>query len=272
MRHKALSAFSWLVYAFLYLPLLIMIAYSFNESRFSAVWSGFSWKWYASLWKNERVLEAFQNSLFIAVVSSVLATVLGTFAALALHRRGSRAMWLWTGILYMPILIPDIVMGISLLILFSHIHLALGKWTVIIAHVTFSLSFVVVIILARLAGTGRDLEEAAQDLGAKPWQTLRHVTFPVIMPGVVASLLLSFTLSLDDFVITFFVAGPESTTLPIYIYGLVKRGISPEVNALSTIMVVVTAVLVGIAEWYRRRGIPSGVQHTPSNRSEGGWE
>lgn len=255
MRKKVLSVFSAASLIFLYLPIVVLILYSFNQSRINAVWSGFTWKWYASLFANRQVLEAFMNSMTIAVVSAVLATILGTLAALALHRHPTAWKGLVDGLIYLPIIIPDILMGLSLLVLFSQLHVSLGKMTIILSHVTFCISFVVVIVSARLAGMRGELEEAAQDLGATPWQTFRYVTLPVIAPGIVASLLISFTMSLDDFVISFFVAGPNSTTLPLYIYGLVKRGVSPEVNALSALLVVCTLILVGIAELFRRKGL-----------------
>ncbi|NGQ97433.1 ABC transporter permease [Brevibacillus sp. SYP-B805] len=254
-RSRLFSAYGWFVLVFLYLPIIVLMLYSFNQSRINAVWTGFTWKWYLSLLENRHAMEALANSLTIAAWSSLLATLLGTLAALALHRYAAGVKAVLNGLIYLPIIIPDILMGLSLLVLFSQIGMSLGKLTMIAAHVTFGISFVVVIISARLAGMGNELEEAAQDLGASPWQTFRHVTLPVIAPGVVASLLLTFTMSLDDFVISFFVAGPNSTTLPLYIYGLVKRGVSPEVNALSTLMIAVTILLLVAAEVFRRKGM-----------------
>ncbi|MFY0545866.1 ABC transporter permease [Brevibacillus sp. H7] len=252
-RYRLLSGFSWGVLLFLYLPIGVLMLYSFNQSRINAVWSGFTWKWYLSLFDNRQVLEALGNSLTIAGISSVLATVLGTAAAIALKHYGRRWRELLNGLIYLPIIIPDILMGLSLLALFSQLHLTLGKATIILAHVTFSIPFVVVLVSARLADMGIELEEAAQDLGASTWKTLRYVTLPLLTPSIVASLLLTFTMSLDDFVVSFFVAGPNSTTLPLYIYGLVKRGVSPEVNALSTLMIVCTVLLVIAAELFRRK-------------------
>ncbi len=229
--------------------------YSFNDSRINAVWTGFTWKWYLSLFENRQVMEALSNSLVIAFTSCLIVTALGTLAALALHRYSDKwKAWL-NGLVYLPIIIPEVLMGLSLLVLFSQIGFPLGKMTMIAAHVTFGISFVIVIVSARLSGMGDELEEAAQDLGATPWQTFRYITLPVIAPGIVASLLLTFTMSLDDFIISFFVAGPNSTTLPLYIYGLVKRGVSPEVNALSTLLIGVTIVLLLISEVFRRKGM-----------------
>lgn len=200
------------------------------------------------------MVEALTNSLIIAFTSTIFSTILGTMAAIGLRRASGRLKKNLNGLLYLPILVPDIIMGLSLLVLFSQFHFELGKLTVMIAHITFSVSYVYVIVLARMDGTGLQLEDAAQDLGATPWQTFRHVTLPAIMPGVIAGAIMAFTLSIDDFMISFFVAGSNSTTLPIYIYGMAKRGISPEINALSTIMVVATIILIVLAERLRNQG------------------
>ncbi|MDU2621044.1 MAG: ABC transporter permease [Dialister sp.] len=248
-RNHVLLPYSLAVLAFLYLPLLILALYSFNDSRLNAVWTGFTFKWYAALFQNRQVLEALLNTLFVGAVSTAVSTVLGTTAAIALHKYRYRFENLLNGFIYLPILIPEIVMGLSLLVLFSQTGLALGKTTIILAHITFCLSFVVITVGARLEGMKTEYEEAASDLYAKPWQCFRYVTLPLIMPGVVAGALIAFTLSIDDFVISFFVAGPDSTTLPLYIYAMVKRGISPEINALSTLMILVEILLVLFADF-----------------------
>ncbi|ATO49238.1 ABC transporter permease [Brevibacillus laterosporus] len=248
MRKNLLFAYSLAIIAFLYLPIAVLILYSFNDSRINATWSGFTLKWYTSLFENDRVLDALMNSLIIAVITTVVTTILAAFLSLALHRYKFRFKQAFNGLIYLPILIPDILMGLSLLVMFSQLYMPLGKLTIIIAHITFSLSFAVVIITARLAGMGQELEEAAQDLGASAFNTFRYVTLPIISPGLIAAALMTFTMSLDDFVISFFVAGPDSTTLPLYIYGMVKRGVSPELNALSTIMILVIVVLIVLAE------------------------
>lgn len=253
-RSPILAAHSVLMLIFIYVPVLLIVIFSFNDSRINAVWQGFTWKWYVSLFDNRQVVEALTNSLIVAVTSTVVSTILGTMAAIGLRRANGRLKKNLNGLLYLPILVPDIIMGLSLLVLFSQFHFELGKLTVIIAHITFSVSYVYVIVLARMDGAGMQLEEASQDLGATPWQTFRHVTLPAIMPGVIAGAIMAFTLSIDDFMISFFVAGSNSTTLPIYIYGMAKRGISPEINALSTIMVVVTIILIILAERLRNQG------------------
>ncbi len=247
-RSHVLCAYAMAILAFLYLPLLILALYSFNESRINAVWNGFTFDWYLSLFKNRRVLEALTNSLIVAFASTIVSTVLGTTAAIALNKYQYKYKNVINGLLYLPILIPEIVMGLSLLVLFSQAHIPLGKTSLILAHITFCVSFVVITVNARLEGMRPELEQAAMDLYATPFQTFRYVTLPLAMPGIVAGALMAFTLSIDDFIISFFVAGPNSTTLPLYIYAMVKRGISPEINALSTLLMLATIVLVVLAQ------------------------
>ena len=247
-RSHVLCAYAMAILAFLYLPLLILALYSFNESRINAIWSGFTFDWYLSLFKNRRVLEALTNSLIVAVASTLVSTILGTTAAIALNKYQYKYKNVINGLLYLPILIPEIVMGLSLLVLFSQAHIPLGKTSLILAHITFCVSFVVITVNARLEGMRPELEQAAMDLYATPFQTFRYVTLPLAMPGIVAGALMAFTLSIDDFIISFFVAGPNSTTLPLYIYAMVKRGISPEINALSTLLMLATIVLVVLAQ------------------------
>lgn len=247
-RSSALLAYSLAILAFLYLPLLILALYSFNESRVNAIWTGFTLDWYMSLFKNRRVLEALTNSLFIAIISTTVSTILGTIAAIALNRYQFKYKSVINGLLYLPILIPEIVMGLSLLVLFAQTSVPLGKTTLIIAHITFCLSFVIITVSARLEGMRHEFEQAAMDLYATPWQTFRYITFPLALPGIVAGALIAFTLSIDDFIISFFVAGPNSTTLPLYIYAMVKRGISPEINALSTLLMFATITLIVVAQ------------------------
>lgn len=252
--HPLLGLHSLLIMVFIYVPIAFIIAYSFNSSRLAADWSGFTLDWYSSLFRNRHVLEALMNSLTVALISTVFSTILGTMAALGmrkLHRKGKAGIG---ALLYLPIIVPDIIMGLSLLVLFSQFHMPLGKTTIIIAHITFSMSYVYVVVNTRLAGMGGQLEEAARDLGAGTWQTFRYVILPQILPGIVAGALIAFTLSLDDFMVSFFVSGPSSTTLPIYIYGQVKRGISPEINALCTILILVSVILIFLAQYMLNRG------------------
>ena len=256
-RSATLVAYSLGVLAFLYLPLVILSLYSFNESRIKAVWPGFTLKWYISLLHDDQVLSALGNSLIIASITTVVTTIMGTMAALALHRYPYKYKAAMNSLLYLPILIPEIVMGLSLLVLFSQAGIPLGKITLTIAHITFCLSFVIITVGARLEGCRQDLEEAASDLYATPWQAFRYVTFPMILPGIVAGALMAFTLSIDDFVISFFVAGPNSTTLPLYIYAMEKRGISPPINALSTCMMLITISLVVVSQLLQKQGYHS---------------
>ncbi|ANY73466.1 spermidine/putrescine ABC transporter permease [Paenibacillus ihbetae] len=253
-RQPLLSIHAFLMMAFIYVPILIIIIYSFNDTRLSGNWEGFTFEWYISLFDNRNVMEALMNSLTVAVVSTIISTMLGTAAALGLRNLGRRGRSGMNGLLYLPVIIPDIIMGLSLLVLFSQLNIPLGKTTVMIAHITFSISYVYVVVSARLSGMGKQLDEAAQDLGATPWQAFRHVTLPQIAPGIISGALIAFTLSLDDFMVSFFVAGPSSTTLPIYIYAQVKRGISPEINALCTKLILVSITLILLAQYILNRG------------------
>ena len=229
-------------FAFLYLPLVVVVVYSFNDSRLNAEWVGFTLDWYRVLFADEEMLLAARNSLLIALVSSLCATFLGTLAGLAIHRYHLR----WLPLLVItPVAMPEILLGVSLLVFFIQVlHLTLGLLSVVLAHVTFSIGFVAIIVRARLAGMDESIFEAARDLGASPWQTFRLVTFPLILPAVVAGFLMSFTLSIDDFVITFFTAGVGVSTLPLQIYSMIKIAVTPEVNAVSTLLMLLTLVLV----------------------------
>ena len=233
------------VYAFLYVPLLIVVVYSFNDSRLNAEWVGFTWHWYDVLLHDEDMLAAVGNSLFIATVSSLIATALGTMAGIAMHRYGVKALAFMA---LTPVAMPEILLGVSLLLFFIQvINLTLGLVSIIIAHITFSIGFVAVIVRARLAGIDESIFEAARDLGASPWETFRHVTFPLILPGVVAGGLMAFTLSIDDFVITFFTAGVGVSTLPLRVYSMIKIAVTPEVNAVSTLLMLLTLTMIVLA-------------------------
>ena len=235
---------SWLVYLFLYLPIVILVIFSFNRSRINAVWEGFTLNWYRELFTDVPMLRALKNSLIVGIPSTLISTIIGTLAAFAMSRFrffGKRAFDL---VLHMPIIIPDIVMGISLLIFYVFIRFTLGLVSIIIAHVAFNISFVAVVVKARLHGYDKTLDEAAMDLGANPFQTFMRVTFPLILPGIIGGALIAFTLSFDDYLITSFVAGPGSTTLPLKVYSMMKFGVSPEVNALSTLILFFTITLL----------------------------
>ncbi|HEY5560905.1 MAG TPA: extracellular solute-binding protein [Clostridiaceae bacterium] len=245
---KLSTIYSFFIYLFLYLPILILILFSFNSSKLNAVWTGFSLKWYKSLFTDYTILAATRNTLFIALVSTILSVMIGTLAAVGMYKYKFKGKNVLDGVLFVPIVIPEIVMGIAMLSFFSLaqniVHFELGITTLIIAHVTFSVSYVVVVVRSRLQGFDKNLEEAAMDLGATPTKTFLRVTLPIITPGIIAGGLLAFTLSLDDVIISFFVAGPRSTTLPLKIFSMVKFGVTPEINALSTIMLFFTVVIV----------------------------
>ncbi|WP_374396572.1 ABC transporter permease subunit [Tabrizicola sp.] len=241
-------------FAFFYVPILSMIVYSFNASRLATVWGGFSTKWYAALWSNAKVIEALMLSLKIALVSATIATILGTLAGITLVRMGRfRGRTLFSGLVTAPLIMPEVITGVSSLIFF----LLLAQWigwpaqrgfaTITLAHITFSMVFVTTIVQARLLQFDRAIEEAAMDLGSKPWQVLFDITLPVISPAILSGWLLAFTISLDDVVITSFTTGPGSTTLPLLIWSKVKLGVTPDINALATLMVLAVGVGVIIA-------------------------
>jgi len=232
-------------FAFLYLPIVLLVVFSFNESRLVTVWGGFSTRWYGELFRNQQMLDAAWVTVRIGFVSATVATVFGTLAAVALvrfHRFPGRM--LFTGMVYAPLVMPEVITGLSLLLLFVSLDMDRGFWTIIIAHVTLTMCFVTVVVQSRLLTFDRSLEEAALDLGATPLRAFVFVTLPLIAPAVAAGWMLAFTLSLDDFVISFFTSGPSSVTLPLYIYGSLRRGITPEIHALSTIVFLVTVLLV----------------------------
>jgi putrescine transport system permease protein len=244
-------------FAFLYLPILLLVIYSFNASRLVTVWGGFSTQWYAALLRNEPLIDAAWVTLRIALVSATLATILGTLAAIALTRYGRfRGRTLFTGMIYAPMVMPEVITGLSLLLLFVAAGVDRGFWTVTLAHATFAMCFVTVVVQSRLVTFDRSLEEAAMDLGASPVRTFLSVTLPLIAPAVAAAFLLAFTLSLDDLVIASFTSGPGATTLPMAIYSQVRLGVTPEINAVSTILVAFVALAVLVASvWGKARAL-----------------
>jgi spermidine/putrescine transport system permease protein len=235
---------SGLVYLFLHLPILVLTIFSFNDSKFTVEWQGFTLRWYQRLLERPDILDGLRASLVVGLAATGISTVLGTMFALALGRHHFRGRRLMEGFLYLPVVTPEIVVGISLLILFAILRFPLGLTTITIAHVAFCISFVVIVVLARLKGMDRHLEEAALVLGADELTTFRRVTLPQLWPGIFAGALLAFTMSFDDFVITSFVSGSGSSTLPLVVYGMVRRTIEPSINAISTIILLVTAGLI----------------------------
>lgn len=236
------------VYAFLYVPLAVVVLFSFNDSLLNAQWVGFTTRWYAQLLHDDEMLRAAANSLLIALSASAIATVLGTMAGIAMQRWPTGLLRLLPFLVLTPVAMPEILLGVSLLIFFRQVlDLTLGLFSILVAHITFSIGFVAIIVRARLAGMDASIFEAARDLGASPWRTFRHVTLPLVLPGILAGFLMSFTLSIDDFVITFFVAGVGVSTLPLQIYSMIKVAVTPEVNAVSTLLMALTLTLIALA-------------------------
>lgn len=232
------------VYLFLYIPLVVMAVYSFNASKYSLSWKGFTFAWYEKLFANQTLLDAALRSLTIAVVSASVACILGTLAAFMLHQYRFRGRRVVFGSLFVMMMSPDIVIGISLLVLFLGLGLSLGFWTLLVAHVTLCVPFVTATVYSRFKGFDRSVIEAARDLGATESQVFRRVVLPMAFPGLVAGWLLSFTLSLDDVIISFFTTGPDYEVLPLRIYSMVRLGIKPDVNALSVLMILITVTAV----------------------------
>lgn len=254
-RVQRLLAFNgWAIYLFLYAPILVLVFYSFSASPSVGVWGGGSLRWYRTMLENQPLMSALRNSVIVALVSTAVSTVLGTAAALALERY---RRWLGRGtfdaLLYLPVIIPDVTMAVMLLMWFTTVNWQLGLTTIILSHVAFNISFVAIVVRARLANLDPTLEEASADLYAGRWQTFRRVTLPLIMPGVLGGALLALTLSLDDVVITSFVLGPGSTTLPVFVFGLIKRQVTPEINAVSTLMLAASMVLVFVSLAFQRK-------------------
>ncbi len=244
MSKKLLAVSGIAVYAFLYLPLVVVVAYSFNNSKLNAEWVGFTWHWYRVLLSDDTMLKAAGNSLLIALTASLASTVLGTMAGYALYRYKLKLLPV---LVMAPLAIPEILVGVSLLIFFVAINLTLGLLSIMLSHIAFCVGFVAIVVRSRLSGMDESLPEAARDLGATPFQAFRLVTLPLIAPGIIAGALLAFTLSIDDFVITFFTAGVGASTLPLQIYSMIKIAVTPEVNAISTLLMLLTLFLIVVA-------------------------
>ena len=259
---RLLALNTWVVFLFFYAPIVLLIVFSFNDNDNVGIWTEPSFRWYGEMFQDQRVMGALRNSLLVAFFSTIVSTVLGTMLAIALERYRFRGRGTLDGIAYLPIIIPDVTMAVMLLIFFFQafgilddlfgIHLTSGLLTITLAHIAFSISFVAVVVRARLSQLDSSLEEAAADLYANRWQAFRKVTLPLIAPGVAGGALLALTLSLDDVVVTQFVSGAGSTTLPVYVFGLVRRGVTPLINAVSTVMLVASMVLVMISLGFQR--------------------
>ncbi len=259
----ALATHAVLLYLFLYLPIVILVVFSFTRDQFGVRWTGFTFEWYVRLVNNERLMGASLNTLAVAFVSTIVSTVLGTLLALAMERYRFRGRGGMDALLYLPIVIPEIVMAVALLafsaLAFDLIRLITGEslrrslTTVIIAHIAFSISFVVVVVRTSLKNFDRRLEEAAADLGADGWRIFWRITFPLILPGIIGGALLAFTLSLDDFIISLFLSGPGTSLLPVEVYSKVRRAVTPEINAISTLMLLLSITLVVLSQSVQRR-------------------
>jgi spermidine/putrescine transport system permease protein len=248
-----LRVFSFLVYAYIYFPILILVIFSFNKQKLNIRWEGFTLHWYEVLFKDANVLLSTRNTLIIAFVSTIVATIIGTLAALALQRYRFPGYTLNESLLYIPVIIPEVVMGISLLAFFALMKFTLGLTTIALSHIAFNIPFVALVVRARLHGFDRSIEEASMDLGANELTTFWRITLPTIMPGVLSGAMLAFTLSLDDYVITYFTAGPGATTLPLRVFAMVRFAVTPEVNALSTLWVLVVFAVLLIGQIAQRR-------------------
>jgi ABC-type spermidine/putrescine transport system permease subunit II len=250
---KPLTLYSIAMYVFLYAPIVVLVAFSFNAAEQTATWGGLTLRWYEQLWNNGAVWDAAWMSAKVAVATTVAATVLGTAAALGLRFASARLLSITQPLVLLPIVLPEIVMAVSLLGLFGAFDIQLDFWTVWFAHVVFSTSYVVVVVRARLSGMDTTLEEAAADLGATPWTTFWTVTLPQLMPAVVSGALLVVTLSIDDYLITSFVSGVGNTTLPLQIYAMVRKKVSPEINAICTLLLFVTTAMIALAWLFERQ-------------------
>lgn len=240
------NIYIYLIFLFLYLPIFIVIIFSFNTSKMNVVFQGFTLQWYGTFFKNRTLMEALSNTLIIAIISTLVSTVIGTIGAVGLSKYNFKGKGIIDKLLYVPIVIPEIVLGIALLSIYSLLSIPLGIISITLSHITFSIPFVVITVRARLAGFDKFLEEAAMDLGANRFITFRKVTLPLIMPGVLSGAMLAFSLSIDDVVISFFTCGPGSNTLPLKIFSMVKTGVTPEVNALSTVIMLITIIIISI--------------------------
>jgi spermidine/putrescine transport system permease protein len=248
-----LGLWTALVMVFFYLPIAILIGFSFNTSRLNILWEGFTLDWYAAIWRDGVLVQSLNNSLIVATITTVLAVALGTGGAWLLYRYRFPGLRLWQTLIFIPMIVPEVIMGVSLLILYVVINLELGYSTIVISHVTFCFPFVMVAVQARLSGLDPALEEAAMDLGATPTVAFRRILVPYLMPAIISGALMSFTLSLDELIVTYFTASAGTRTLPLEIFGRVKKGLDPTLNAISTVFILSTVVLVVATEILKRR-------------------
>ena len=252
--YPGLKVFTWAFFVYLYAPMIVLVFYSFNASRRAQIWRGFSFDWYLKAFTNDDIQSAAINSLIVALVATIVATIIATLTALALARGGNfKGSTMALGIVSLPLVVPEIATAVATLSFFAVIGFELGLMSIIIAHSVFCIPFAFLPIRARLEGMDQTYEQAAADLYADDWQTFRYVTLPLLMPGIVAGAMLAFIISIDDFIITLMVAGAGSTTLPLYIWGMIRQGITPEVNVVSTVMLLISILFI-TAYWYMTRG------------------
>jgi len=265
---RLLTVHGLLFLFFVYAPIIIVVVYSFNSHPVNMmIWKDFTFDWYRSIFgyptvlteqtlyveSTDQLVAAVKNSLIVAASTTLFSTVVGVATALAIYRHRFRLKPFYQGLLYMPMVMPDIVLGIALLVFFVNFNIKLGLMSIIIGHCTFLISYVFVVVSARLAGMDDSLEQASADLGARPWTTFRRITLPQILPGIIGGALLAFIISMDDLVITYFIAGVDSTTLPVFIYGMLRRGIKPEINAIATLMLVFSFVIAALGLYFRKQ-------------------
>ncbi len=252
-RFAGVRPAAWVFFIFLYLPIIVLVALSFNSGQSATLWKGFSLKWYAVVANDPEILRAAKNSLIVASLATLISTGLATLAALGMHGRAFRGQTLMSGVLGLPLLIPDIVSAVAILMFFSLIALKLSLFTILIAHIVFCTPFAYLPIRARLQGMNPALKEAAADLYATPWKTFWRISLPLLRPGIFSGAMMAFIISMDDFVITYFVAGAGSTTLPIYIFSSIRMGISPKINAISSLMLVISILFVTLSYYLGQR-------------------
>ncbi|MNO63272.1 Inner membrane ABC transporter permease protein YdcV [compost metagenome] len=252
-RFAGVRPAAWLFFAFLYVPIIVLVVLSFNSGQSATLWESFSLHWYSVVADDPEILRAAKNSLIVATLSTLIATSLATLAALGMRGRSFRGQGLMNGVLGLPLLVPEIVTAVATLMFFAFIGLKLSLFTILIAHVVFCIPFAYLPIRARLEGMDPRLAEAAADLYASPWRAFWRVTFPLLMPGVLSGAMLAFIISMDDFVITYFVAGAGATTLPVYIFGAIRMGISPKINAISSIILVISIAFVALSYYVGQR-------------------
>jgi spermidine/putrescine transport system permease protein len=251
--NRSLKLYTAFAYGYLYLPILILVLFSFNTQKLNLRWQGFTWHWYVMLFQDGNLLQAAQNSLLIALAATTISTIIGTLAALGLERFMPKGHVVVEALLYLSIIVPDVVLGIGLLVLFAEAKKKTGLDTIILAHIVLCTPFVALTVRARLQGVNQSLEEAAMDLGANPLITFWRITLPTIAPGAISGALLALTLSLDDYVVTYFTSGPGATTLPLKIYGMVRFSITPEINALSTLWIATVLLVLLIGQWLGKK-------------------